>query len=84
MLSSPWLMAPSQQNYSISPSQQPFKMDFGKLANLDWGKLAAAGSKIMEQGQASKQAPQQQQQPMLQPQVLQPMRRVTLGKGLLG
>lgn len=70
----PGLLAPSQQDYSVSPSQQPGQMD--------WAALAQAGLKIAQGAQAEEeQAPEM---PILQPQVLQPLRRVTLGKGLLG
>ena len=70
----PGLLAPSQQDYSVSPSQAPKQMD--------WAALAQAGAKIAQGAQTEEeQAPEM---PILQPQVLQPLRRITLGKGLLG
>jgi hypothetical protein len=69
----PTLGAPSQQDFSMSPSQQPGEMD--------WAALAEMGQGMMKKAQAD-DAPQPPQ--MLQPQVLQPLRRIQLGKGLLG
>jgi hypothetical protein len=68
------LGAPSQQDFSVSPSQQPGEMD--------WAALAQMGQQVMEKGQQEEEQPQQMQ--WLQPQVLAPLRRVQLGKGLLG
>lgn len=65
------LGAPSQQDFSMSPSQQPGEMD--------WAALAEMGDGMMKKTQ------EDEEQPLAIPQaqVLQPLRRVTL-KGLLG
>jgi hypothetical protein len=50
---------------------------------IDWDALQKMGEGIVKKARADA-APQDQQMPWLQPQVLQPLRRVQLGKGLLG
>ena len=67
------LLSPSQQDYSVSPSQAP--------ATTDWGELAQMGEQLMEKAKAD-QEPEEFR--WLQPQVFQPLRRIQLGKGLLG
>jgi hypothetical protein len=71
-LSAPVRTAPSEA-LSVPPAGE----------EIDWEALQQMGAGIMQKAKDDA-APQQQPMPMLQPQVMAPLRRIQLGKGLLG